>query len=68
MTIRPTAEPHQLHAWGVFGAPLTQINRDNGKDLTVAFKLTQVATYKQSMLEAKTNRKTFNAKPRAVTA
>jgi hypothetical protein len=39
MTIRPTAEPHQLHAWGVFGASLTQINRDNGKDLTVTFKL-----------------------------
>jgi hypothetical protein len=31
-------------------------------------KLTQVATYKQSMLEAKTTRKTFHAKPRAVTA
>jgi hypothetical protein len=31
-------------------------------------KLTQVATYKQSMLWAKTNRNTFNSKPRAVTA
>jgi hypothetical protein len=39
MTTRPMAERHQRHAWGVFGAPLTQINRDNGKDLTVAFKL-----------------------------
>jgi hypothetical protein len=26
-------------ALGVLGAPLTQINRDKGKDLTVAFKL-----------------------------
>jgi hypothetical protein len=30
--------------------------------------ITQVATYKQLILWAKTNRKTFNSKPSAVTA
>jgi hypothetical protein len=31
-------------------------------------KLTQVAAYKQLILYARTNRKTFNSKPAAVTA
>jgi hypothetical protein len=39
MTTRPTAERHQLYAWGVVGAPLTQINREDGQDLTVVLSL-----------------------------
>jgi hypothetical protein len=48
--------------------PASLKNRRNNATCSNDIKLTQVATYKQSMLEAKTNRKTFNSKPRAVTA